>query len=332
MVLSHGPMSCFFGGRRNPKTTKKKWRPIPAIGVVCVVPCRRVLWMYSLIWMPLLVLMCLTRMGRGSPASSSAKAPAADGRHLPAGSVLQHQQQAAGLAGYGSLHPAGSGGSQFLDQPASAFSSSSTAAAAARRRTATATASLDLPPRYSVPGSFGRGGYADDGDGSSSMRSAASGRSLRQALNSGLVRGPAAAPPRASSDRLHMSRPSKLLQGAASLPPQAALNSSGSSARAGFSRQKTMPMPNRAAQGLNARLSYTGGEYGSGSPRGFDVQAADQQAAAGLVANSSSSASSQQVYLLMRKGQGQQVLQQGPADVHFVHDDDAAAAADALAA
>jgi hypothetical protein len=289
--------------------------------------------MYSLIWMPLLVLMCLTRMGRGSsPSSSSSKAAAAaDGRNLPAGSVLQQQQQqqAAGLAGYGSLHPAGSGGAQFLDGGASAFSSGSTAAAvaAARRRTATASGSLDLPPRYSVPGSFGRGGYgaaADDGDGSS-MRSAASGRSLRQALNSGYVRG-SAGPLRASSDRLHMSRPSKMLQGAASLPPHNS-SSSGGVDRAGFSRQRTMPMPNRAGQGLNARLSYTGGDYGSGSPRGFDVRAADQHAAAGLAANSSSSTSSQ--YLAMRKGnQGQQ---QGPADTHFVHDD-AAAAADAVAA
>jgi hypothetical protein len=275
-----------------------------------------VLWLYSLIWMPLLVLMCLTRMGKGSGAESDKQRQyAATGP--PVNGQQQQQQQPRMTGSYSGadlsagLYPTGSG--QFGEH---SDHSSSTAAAAAnglapRRRVATSSGSLDLPPRYSVPGSFGRP-YADDVDGS--MRSAASGRSLRQAMNSGSI---PRVVPRASSDRLHLSRPSKL-HATSSLPPQALMSSKGGSGGGSFSRQRSMQ---GQAQGFNARMSV--GAYPVDIRHGGDVRTAgavDQAA----MANSSSSS---QAWL--QKGQQQQQRQQqlqAQVDVHLMHDDAAAAA------
>lgn len=228
-----------------------------------------VLWMYSLIWMPLLVLMCLTRMGKGSGSHEPRHA-------VPTGQPhMQGQQAAAGPGPYSSTD-------QLTKLRVSSLSgdaaySSSTAGGpdlAPRRRMLAAGGSLDLPPRYSVPGSFGRP-YGDDIDGST--RSAATGRSLRSAINSGSV-----GRQRASSDRLHMSRPSKL-NSSASLPPHAAnlKNSSTSSSRSGsgglggsLESQKLSGY----GQGLNARLSAGFDRQGSNSS-GVDTKGAgaDQQ-------------------------------------------------------
>lgn len=273
-----------------------------------------VLWLYSLIWMPLLVLMCLTRMGKGAAAAGSEQGS----EGVPtAGTAPQQQLKVAGLdhqqrqqqlhaamasAAGGGAGGGGSGGysprggaapggglrlrtAQSAQYPSeyyssSAFGNSSMFAAASgqqqqpigaptprqRRGAAVGGGSLDLPPRYSVPGSFGRSGsFADgDGDGTSSTRSGAgSGRSLRHALNSGGSMGSSgmrgySQQLRASSDRLHMSRPSKL-QGSASLPPQALLGKRGSSASGGSG-------------------SLVGGGYGGG---GADVRLVDQAALLG---------------------------------------------------
>ena len=180
-----------------------------------------VLWLYSLLWMPLLVLMCLTRMGRSSSGEHHRQHVHQAGVAM-SGSSLQPGHAGSVPAGEGlglnPMHATASG--QLPEQ--SGFSSSSTAVGGGasvltpRRRVASAGVSLDLPPRYSVPGSFGRP-PADETD--CSMRSAAAGgRTLRQAM-SGIA---ASQRQRASSDRIHMSRPSKL-QASSSLPPNAAL-------------------------------------------------------------------------------------------------------------
>lgn len=205
-----------------------------------------VLWLYSLIWMPLLVVMCLTRSSSAS-AGSKARAQAAQQAGLQAhagGASSRVPVSAPHLATVGS---GGSGGAPGGGLPGGSGDFSALGAAAAggggssltsRRRVASASNSLDgLPPRFSVPGSFGRPPAGQDGfdayDGAASMRSAVTtgSRSLRRVVSSSMAHagggsaagggGPHGSPKKASSERVHMSRPSKLHAAAASsgLPP-----------------------------------------------------------------------------------------------------------------
>lgn len=199
-----------------------------------------VLWLYSLVWMPLLVLMCLTRMGKSS--SSSSHEAQRHSQHVPTASMAMNgsmppphimmQQQGSGGGGYPSSPGPAAGDAAGLSlNPTSSgplpehspYSTSSTLAGAGstprQRRTVSTGGSLDLPPRYSVPGSFGRPPLEDAADCSTTRSAAAAapassnGRSLRSAMGSITERQRV----RASSDRTHMSRPSKL-QASSSLP------------------------------------------------------------------------------------------------------------------
>jgi len=228
-----------------------------------------VLWLYSLIWMPLLVLMCLTRIGRGSSRVEERQQQTA-----PTGVVTNgyQQQRSAGAFLPGSVAGEQQGlrvqtsVQQQQQQPELSGFSSSTAA---RRRVVSAGSSLDLPPRYSVPGSFGRPA-GDDGD---SMRSAsASGRSLRSAMSNITERQRQ----RASSDRVHVSRPSKL-QGSSSLPPNVLLARGGSGGSSG-SLKGVPGYVQGSSSSKRAMAGYAAadpaGLQGSNSSSGADVRAA----------------------------------------------------------
>lgn len=281
--------------------------------------------------MPLLVLMCLTRMGKG-PSSAEQK------QQQAISAAAHQQQQYAAAAGAGGayaasdqaaglrLNPTGSG--QFgqsnpqLAADGSGLSTAATAGSAGRRGGMVSSSSLDLPPRYSVPGSFGSSlsrHYADDVDGSTRSAASgrsASGRSLRSAINSGSIGRAGYSAERnimrASSDRVHMSRPSKL-QGAASVPVPNASAGHGVISQGGggsFSRQKSMQ---GYRQGLNARLGsgQVGdvGRQGSSSSNGMDVRGAGAVDQAGLGSISSGSSAHTWGHKLQQQQQQRGVLE-----------------------